>query len=215
MMTLEEQIAALGQLAHKWAVREAKQVRGAFTSGEYVEYQLRRILGPHAWSFTILQGPEIVTISETEAYAQVVGRLHASFADGSDVHQDAVGVWPLRASNARGGGTLGATSAERYEAVLKAACTDALKAAAERLGSCFRPLSDPELRRQILREQFRHAPSAASGDFTATDYWRLAGQAFRAGVSPGRIREIYDHADPQDWGEAIRQLREEMAQHAG
>jgi hypothetical protein len=256
MMTLDQQVAALGRLTDDWALKQSRQVRGAFTSGEYVEYQLRTILGPHAWSFTVLQGPELVTISESEAYAQVVGRLEARFADGSVVHQDAVGVWPLRASNARGGGTLEDTSAERYEAVLKAACTDALKAAAERLGSCFRPLTDQELQHHIQQEVSARSqrvpqgeeppappgdagaveptlipvdsapeveapvvpePAATSdempaGEVTAAEYWRLASEAFKAGVSPERIREIYDGADEGGWSEAIDQLRKDMAE---
>jgi hypothetical protein len=253
MMTLEEQIAALAQLIDDWALKQSRQVRGAFTSGEYVEYQLRTILGPHAWSFTILQGPELVTISESEAYAQVVGRLQARFADGSEVHQDAVGVWPLRASNVRDGGTLEGTSAERYEAVLKAACTDALKAAAERLGSCFRPLTDLELQHHIQREASARsepeplpqevsvardgatpvepapipaagAPAveapegltdsteASAGEATAADYWKLASEAFKTGVSPERIREIYDGADGVSWSQAIGQLRKDMGE---
>ncbi len=150
-MTLDEQLQALSALVDEWAIKRDRHVKGRYTSGEYVEYQLRRIFGPHRWSFTVRDGPEIVRISESEAYARVTGRLHVTFADGTRTHQDAPGVWPLRATNAAKGGTLETTAAERFETVLKAACTDALKCAAERIGSCFRPLGDLELEGTIKR----------------------------------------------------------------
>jgi hypothetical protein len=150
--TVEWQIDQLTRLCDSWAVQESRHVRGSFTSGDYVEYQLRRIFGPNRWSFTILENPTIVEVAETEGYAQMIGRLEVTFYDGGSVVQDAVGVWPLKASNVRNGGTLESTASERYETVLKAACTDALKAAAERIGSCFRPVYDERVRSAITRE---------------------------------------------------------------
>ena len=158
-MELEQQIQELNQLVDPWAVKKSKHVKGPYTTGEYVEYQLRRIFGPQNWSFTILSGPETITISNSEAYAQAVGRLTVRFADGSEVTQDSSGVWPLRATAASNGGTLENTAAERYETVLKAACTDALKAAAERIGTCFRPMSDLDLEAHVNREAFRSSES--------------------------------------------------------
>jgi len=144
-MKFEQQIKALCQLVEPWAVKQTRGVKGQYVTGEYVEYKLREIFGPSGWSFVIQAGPEVVTVSEQIAYSQVTGRLTCTFANGTVIIQDAVGVWPLKATDANNGGTLEATAAERYETVLKAACTDALKAAAERVGSCFRPLSDANL----------------------------------------------------------------------
>ena len=144
-MEFEQQVKALSELVEPWAVKQVRGVKGKFTSGEYVEHKLRKIFGPNAWSFVIQAGPDIVTVSGTIAYAKATGRLTCTFANGDVVIQDAVGVWPLKATDANNGGTLEATAAERYETVLKAACTDALKAAAERVGSCFRPLTDANL----------------------------------------------------------------------
>ena len=50
---------------------------------------------------------------------------------------------------------------------MKAACTDALKAAAERIGSCFRPLTDLELQAHIKRETFRATSSPPPDAATA------------------------------------------------
>jgi len=152
--TLDWQLAELAKLPHNWAVQSTRQVRGEFTSGDYVEWQIRRIFGAHRWSFVLTKPPELVTITENEAYAQALGRMTATFANGETITQDAVGVWPLKATNARNGGTLENTAAERYETVLKAACTDALKAAAERIGSCFRPVTDLLVVDAIKRESF-------------------------------------------------------------
>ena len=158
-MTLEEQINALKQLPEPWAVKKSRNVRGEFTTGDFVEWKLRNIFGPHNWRFNVQTGPEVIRISETEAYAQVTGRLSVVFNDGQWITQDAVGVWPLKATKASEGGTLeNGTSAERYETVIKAAVTDSLKACAERLGTCFRPMRDLELRAEILRRNVAASP---------------------------------------------------------
>ena len=145
VLSYEEQLNALAALVDDWAIKKDRAVKGAFTSGEYVTYRLNQIFAPAHWSFTILDGPTLVTISPQLAYAQVVGRLHVRFSDGSAAHQDDIGIWPLVATKAREGKNLDDTAPERYETVLKAARTDCLKNAARNLGSCFGPLGDLEL----------------------------------------------------------------------
>ena len=153
--TIAWQLKELQKLVDSAFVKTAKEVKGSFTSGDYVTYQLNRIFTPAKWSFTILQGPEMTTLNEQKAYAQVVGRLEVTFADGSTAHQDDIGIWPLVATGARKGGTLNETAPERYETVCKAARTDCLKNASYNLGTCFAPLSDGALVGFLQREEAR------------------------------------------------------------
>lgn len=160
ILLYEDQLTALATLVKDWAVKKDKAVKGAFTSGDYVTWQLNHIFTPAGWSFTILHGPEVVTINEANAYVRLVGRLAVRFADGSEAHQDDVGIWPLRATGAQNGGTLEGTAIERYETVEKAARTDCLKNAARNLGPCFGPTTD-----LVLLEHIKHqAHLAANGD---------------------------------------------------
>jgi len=153
--TLIWQLERLRELVDSAFVKRAKEVKGAFTTGEYVTWLLNDIFGPSCWSFTILQGPELTTLSEKAAYAQVVGRLEVVFADGAKTHQDDIGIWPLVATGARRNGTLEDTAPERYETVCKAARTDCLKNAAYNLGTCFAPLSDGVLVRYLEQNEAR------------------------------------------------------------
>jgi len=165
----EEQLAALGSLVEDWAVKKDRNVKGPFTSGDYVTYRLNEIFTPPGWSFTILSGPEVVTINEATAYVRLVGRLTVRFANGRQAHQDDIGIWPLKASGAQNGGTLETTTApERYETAEKAARTDCLKNAARNLGVCFGPTTDLELLAHIKRQDHMKAnggpPRSAAED---------------------------------------------------
>lgn len=152
MLAYEEQLEALAALVEDWAVKKNKAVKGAFTSGDFVTYRLNQIFTPAHWNFTMLDGPKLIAISEKLAYAQVVGRLAVRFSDGSEAHQDDIGIWPFVATKAREGKLLDETAPERYETVLKAARTDCLKNAARNLGMCFAPQTDLELLAYIKRQ---------------------------------------------------------------
>lgn len=163
-MTYEGQIEALAALVDDWAVKRDPNVKGPFTSGDFVTWRLSCIFGPGGWSFTILAGPEMTTLNDKSAYVRVVGRLAVTFANGQTAHQDDVGIWPLKATR---GGDLSQTAAERYETVEKAARTDCLKNAARNLGTCFAPLGDLELEAHIRREAFRATSSPPPDAATA------------------------------------------------
>jgi len=156
-MTYEQQLEALASFVDDWAVKQDKAVKGEFTSGDYVTWQLNRIFSPGHWDFQILNGPEIVTLNEANAYVRVIGRLTVRFADGLEAYQDDIGIWPLRATKANQGGTLENTAAERYETVEKAARTDCLKNAAQNLGTCFRPMTDLELVEAVKRIAYQQS----------------------------------------------------------
>lgn len=154
--TLKWQLSELQKLVETTFVKTAKEVKGSYVTGDYVTWLLNRIFTPAHWSFTILQGPEVITLSDKTAYAQVVGRLEVTFIGGYQTHQDDIGIWPLVATGAKKGGTLNDTSPERYETVSKAARTDCLKNAAYNLGTCFGPLSDTVLVNYLQREEARN-----------------------------------------------------------
>ncbi len=150
--TVQEQLNALAALVEDWAIKKSGQVKGPYTSGDYVTLRLNQIFTPAGWSFTILEGPQMITINEGNAYARLVGRLSVRFKNGAEAHQDDIGIWPLRATKANRGGTLETTAAERYETAEKAARTDCLKNAARNLGTCFAPQTDLELLAHIKRQ---------------------------------------------------------------
>lgn len=155
MLSYEHQVEALAALVEDWAIKKDRAVKGPFTSGDYVTYCLNEIFTPAGWSFTILSGPELITINKASAYIQLTGRLTIRFANGHEAHQDDIGIWPFTATKAKEGGTLADTAPERYETVLKAARTDCLKNAARNLGTCFAPLTDLELQAAIERRAYR------------------------------------------------------------
>ena len=152
MLTYEEQLDALAALVEDWAVKRDKAVKGLFTSGDFVTFRLSQIFTPAGWHFIILDGPTVVILNEISAYVRLVGRLKIRFANGEEVFQDDIGIWPLKATNARNGGVLRDTAPERYETAEKAARTDCLKNAARNLGTCFAPLTDLELLAHIKRQ---------------------------------------------------------------
>ena len=156
MLSHQEQLDALASLVDDWAIKKNSRVKGEYTSVDFVTFKLNQIFTPGEWSFTILDGPTLVTIKETAAYAILTGRLEVRFADGTEAHQDDVGIWPLVATGAKAGKPLTDTAPERYETVLKAARTDCLKNAARNLGTCFSPLTDLELRAAKRRADYEH-----------------------------------------------------------
>ena len=239
-MTVQEQLDALNTTVPQWAVKRDPRVKGEFTSGEYIEWQLRQIFGSNGWQLAITSSPEIVTISESDGYARCGVTLTVMFADGERIFHAAVGVWPLRASNAKNGGTLEQTASERYETALKACITDGLKAAAERLGSCFRPLGDENLIAHLASESYRSSslgkaeetktatehledlgfkspkpkPAKSNGNSTANtkaDFFKLATAAVAAGVEPGTVTRIVKVHQPSDnWPTACAELQRQI-----
>ena len=147
---IEEQRDLLARPVHPKFVKTDTNVRGKFTTGDYVKVMLNTIFGPDNWSHTILSGPEIIRLNESYAYAQVTVRLTVQFANGQQVTHDDIGVWPLSASKES---TLDDTRPERFETVTKAAITDAVKGCSEYLGVCFRPLSDQDLETYLRARQ--------------------------------------------------------------
>lgn len=152
--TLAEQRAALNTPVEPRFICRNPHIKGPYTTGDYIRWKMNQIFGPDNWSHTILQGPELVKVNDLNAYVQVSVRMTARFADGQTVTHDDVGVAVLQASR---GSDLDGTTPERYETVLKAAITDGVKACAEYLGICFRPLGDASLDK-YLRSQ-KHRPS--------------------------------------------------------
>lgn len=185
MLTYEEQIEALAALVEDWAVKKDKAVKGAFTSGDFVTYRLSQIFTPANWQFTILDGPKFVGLSETNAYFQLVGRLAVRFANGEEAHQDDVGIWPLKATNAKNGGVLRDTAPERYETAAKAARTDCLKNAARNLGVCFAPQTDLKLLTHIKRQAHLKKTQAEPERSAAQDTAELFGDAGPPQQPPG------------------------------
>lgn len=142
IQNVEEQRKALETPVDPAVVKTNQIIKGPYTSGEYIRWKLNDIFGPDNWQHTILDGPKLVDVNQRNAYVQVTIRLITQFADGSQVTHDDVGVWPLVASKDK---NLEDAAPERYETVIKAAVTDGVKACAEYLGICFRPLADDAL----------------------------------------------------------------------
>lgn len=159
--TIELQRQALSKVVEGRFLRKNPNVKGPYTTGDYVRWKMNQIFGPDHWGHTIIKGPDLITLNEHAAYVQVVVRLRVQFANGLEVSHDDVGIWPLQAT--RGSG-LDGTAPERYETVLKAAITDAVKACAEYLGTCFRPLSDETLNAE-LRQQVSGKIAEVQGEY--------------------------------------------------
>jgi hypothetical protein len=140
--SVEAQRHALSAPVEPRFIHRSQNVKGPYTTGDYVRWKLNQIFGLDNWSHTIIKGPDLVTLNDQNAYVQVAIRLTVQFANGQQVVHDDVGVVPLQASR---GAALENTSPERYEGVLKAAITDGVKACAEYLGLCFRPVADEAL----------------------------------------------------------------------
>lgn len=150
-LTLDEQFEELAALVDQAFVKTSKFVKGPFTSSDYVTWKLNHIFTPAGWSFTILDGPAVINLSPQSAYVRTVGRLSVRFADGTEVHKDEAGIAPMYGTKESGGGRLDLdnTAPEVHETASKASISDCLKACAERLGQCFRPLIDQELEYHI------------------------------------------------------------------
>jgi hypothetical protein len=206
------------------------QLEGPLSASDYMTWTLNQIFTPARWSFAILSGPDLVRLNDTAAYIQVTGRLEVTFADGCTVNRDGAGAWLLVAT--KNNGSLDNTAPERYETALKATVSDALKACAERLGVCFRPLIDRELHEHIFREQFRResAPVSAAqataglfgedavtapadqekadGDARA-EFYTLSGQAIRDGVlTAPEVNDLVKKANGDGgWATALAALK--------
>ena len=192
----QEQIAALALLVEPRFVKQDKNVKGNFTSGDYVEFQLREIFGPANINIEIKSGPELVNISERESYTRIVIRLWVTFANGQQAYQDSIGVWPLKATRAAEGGTLEETAAERYETALKASMTDAIKGAAERLGNCFRPTMDATVTSLISEREYKrkHPKALTPEGQAATKNALYEGENQAASAPSGNGQEFNEKA---------------------
>jgi recombination DNA repair RAD52 pathway protein len=143
---VELQRSELSKPVDERYIHRSASVKGAFTTGDYVRLMLNQIFGPDNWSHTVLSGPELVRLNSGGAYIKTLVRLTVRFANGQQVVHEDVGVTVL---NAGRGVELNEIAPERFETALKAAVTDGLKACAEHLGACFRPMGDAELERSL------------------------------------------------------------------
>lgn len=207
--TVSEQRAALAAPVEARFICQNPHVKGPFTTGDYVRWKMNQIFGPENWSHTILHGPELVKVNELSAYVQTTVRLDVRFASGETVTHDDVGVAVLQATR---GSDLDGTMPERYETVLKAAVTDAVKACAEYLGVCFRPLGDdaldgylrrPEPSARLRRRELGldaeqrsavKAPPAAGGEKAdsqtgPTNFWSRFAELERQGLVSSELRD--------------------------
>jgi hypothetical protein len=207
--TTAEQRAALAAPVEARFIYQNPHVKGPFTTGDYVRWKMNQIFGPENWSHTILHGPEMVKVSELSAYVQTTVRLVVRFASGETITHDDIGVAVLQATR---GSDLDGTMPERYETVLKAAVTDAVKACAEYLGVCFRPLGDGALdghlrglepsamprRRELAldaKERSAAKPAPATGGEKAnsqpgpTDFWSRFAELERQGLVSSDLRD--------------------------
>src|SRR3972149_2288618 len=157
--TIVEQRKALETPVDPTVVKNNSNVKGPYTSGEDIRWKLNDIFGPDNWQHTIMDGPKLVDVNERNAYVQVTIRLITQFADGSQVTHDDVGVWPLVASKDK---KLDEAAPERYETVIKAAVTDGVKACAEYLGICFRPMADDALAAYLRKRNAKPTGQASS-----------------------------------------------------
>jgi recombination DNA repair RAD52 pathway protein len=153
---VELQRSELSKPVDERFVRRAASVKGAYTTGDYVRLMLNQIFGPDNWSHTVLSGPDMVRLNAGGAYVKTLVRLTVRFANGQQVVHEDVGITVLNAGRSV---ELDAVAPERYETALKAAVTDGLKACAEHLGACFRPMGDADLERS-LRGARSNSPAA-------------------------------------------------------
>jgi hypothetical protein len=225
LTTVEAQRAALSTPVDPRFIHQNKIVKGPYTTGEYIRWKLNEIFGSDHWSHTILQGPELITLSDTAAYAQVTIRLVVQFANGEQVMHDDVGFSPFQATH---GSDLKDTAPERYETVLKSAITDGVKACAEYLGICFRPLGDEKLRREVIAalpeaenrrpEGMRKSPTASpvrerssKASATLNEFWARFHELVRAGKIQRELEkspEIEQARNTGNWAAALDWLNQ-------
>jgi Rad52/22 family double-strand break repair protein len=138
---VELQRSELSKPVDECFVHRNAGAKGAYTTGDYVRLMLNQIFGPDNWSHTVLSGPELVRLNAGGAYVKTLVRLTVRFANGQQVVHEDVGITVLNPGRSL---ALDEVAPERFETALKAAVTDGLKACAEHLGACFRPLSDAD-----------------------------------------------------------------------
>lgn len=216
--SIEVQRNALNTPVDPRFIHKSPGVKGPYTTGDYVRWKLNQIFGPDNWNHTIVEGPEKITLNEQNAYIQVLIRLTVQFANGQQVIHDDVGVVTLSAKQGAG---LGDTAPERYETALKSAITDGLKACAEYLGVCFRPLSDEALAQEVRQpaEKPRDRPRSPSRGPDArpavderpssTDFWLRFNDLQRAGKIDANLKkaEAVEQAKKTgNWAEALEWL---------
>lgn len=227
--TVQEQRAALDSPVEPPFICQNPHVKGPFTTGDYVRWKMNQIFGPDNWSHTILQGPALVKVNDLNAYVQVTVRLNIRFADGRQVTHDDVGVAVLQATR---GSDLEGTMPERYETVLKSAITDGVKACAEYLGICFRPLGDEVLDKYVrghkrkssqpghrdsqvpsrkVGEKETASPSLASDESAVgpTDFWSRFAELERQGLITPNLRnapEVKQASRDGDWSHLVAWL---------
>jgi hypothetical protein len=228
--TVESQRKALSTPVDPRFVNTNKNVKGPYTTGDYVRWKLNEIFGPDHWSHTIVQGPEIVQLSEQSAYVRVIIRLTVKFANGEQVTHDDIGFAPLQATQ---GARLDGTAPERYETVWKSAITDGVKACAEYLGICFRPLADGKLNRELAGSSATPAleerePEYPPGEparpprprrtgattVTANEFWTRFHELLRAGAIGRELEkspEIEKAKSTGDWAAALHWLNEKAS----
>jgi hypothetical protein len=168
--SLELQLKELDKFPPKWALKTltaAQTQKSPYTSGDYVRWQLNRIFGPHRGSHKVLSFDHVET-GERFGFGRAVVRLQTTFADGTEVVHEDIGITPLRAKS---GADLANTPPEPFEMADKGAVTDGLKGCAEHLGLCFRPLSDTALEARIRAglKQKAEATTGENSDATQPD----------------------------------------------
>ncbi len=194
--TVEWQEWMLAQMVREEFIKKKKEVKGPYTSGDYVTFLLNEIFGPSHWSHRILDGPKMVQYGDAMAYCQATIQLTVRFADGTEsIHED-IGIWTFYATDARGGGTLDESKPERWEQVVKSTITDGLKACTDHLGNCFRPIADQVLDSFLRKRQAKAALKEkgvnAEGEPAQKSAEDLFGKDQSKGPPPAREPEAKD-----------------------
>lgn len=233
--TIAEQRAALNTPVDPRFICKKSHVKGPFTTGDYIRWKLNQIFGPDNWSHIILEGPELVKINDLSAYVRVTVRLTVQFANDRTVIHDDIGVSILQATR---GSNLDGTSPERYETVVKAAITDGVKACAEYLGICFRPIGDESLdtyvrgqkptailhRRDPSKAPSRKSHKEKTGQPVSssqesnearvgpTEFWSRFAELERQGLISADLRhaaEVKQFKEEGDWSQLLSWLEQQ------
>lgn len=209
----------LNRLVEKAFIRKKREVKGPYTTADFVMWLLNRVFGPSNWSFRVLEGPELVFYSETMGYSRANVQLTVRFANGTEVIHEEVGVWPMRASKVREGGTFETTTPEVYEQVLKSAVTDGLKACTDHLGNCFRPIADQELENFLRQRQakgsLKDKGKSAAGEPPKKSNNDLFGEEKGSVVEPAAPKAMDDSImDKPDYPRSMTELYK-MAEERG
>ena len=62
--TVEAQRQALDAPVDPRHIRKSQNVKGPFTTGDYVRWKMNQVFGPDNWSHTIVKGPDLVTLND-------------------------------------------------------------------------------------------------------------------------------------------------------